>query len=301
VYPVSNQLPNGWDPVSYWLVLNVTSASNEIGVNKKVPVQFTFTQIDNEGNVSAYDSYYLPSFELAVTAVNGTCDESKVKVENGLATAYYTLTDLNGGSLTGSFEGISVAINFKFIKSSPEMTINVGNITFGSSAEINVILDSSVTGDLIVKVGDVTQTKHTSDSTTFIIPNLSVGNYTVEVNYTGNEIYDSVVSTAKFSVNKIPSDINISCGEIEVDKDVIFTFNVSDGATGIIEVYVNSQKETINVGEIYTIAEVSRGNYLVKAIYNGDNNYLESSDEFYFEVGKVIPSINVNVPDYLWK
>lgn len=297
VYPSSNLLPNGWDPASYWLVLNATSLNDELRINDKGPVQFAFTQIDNYGNVTAYDSYYLPSFDLELEAVNGTCDNDKVKVENGVATTYFTLTGINGGSLTGSFIGRSAGVNFKFIKSTPDMTINVNDTTFKSPVEVEIILDSGATGELIVKVGNITQTKHISDSTTFMISDLPVGNYTVEVNYTGNDIYESVVKTAKFAVNKLPSDINISCGEIELYEDVIFNFSVSDGATGIVEVYVNNQKETIHVGDIYTIKNITRGNYYIKAVYMGDNNYLESIDEFRFDVGKSAPSINVNVPD----
>ena len=297
VYPSSNLLPNGWDPVSYWLVLNATSLNDELRINDNAPVQFAFTQIDNYGNVTAYDSYYLPSFDLKLIAVNGTCDDNKVKVENGVATTYFTLTGINGGSLFGSFIGRSAGVNFKFIKSTPDMTINVNDTAFKSPAEIEIILDSGATGELIVKVGNITQTKHISDSTTFMISDLPVGNYTVEVNYTGNEVYESVVKTAQFSVNKLPSDINIFCGEIELYKDVVFTFSVSDGATGIIEVNVNNQTETINVGKSYTIKNIDRGNYHIKAIYKGDNNYLESSKEFTFEVGKYFPSINVDVPD----
>jgi len=297
VYSSSNQLPNGWDPASYWLVLNATSIYDEIELNTKVPVQFSFTQIDKEGNISSYDSNYLPSFDLDLNAVNGTCDDCKLKVENGIATTYVTFTDIHGGSLLYSFNGISETINFKIVKSDPVMTINVNDITFGSSAEIEVILDSDVTGDLIVKVGNITQTKHISDTKTFTISNLPVGNYTVEVNYTGDEYYNSIVKTASFTVNKLSSEINISCSEIKLGKDIIFNFNISDGATGYIDVYFNGQKETIDVGETFIISNITRGNYLVKAIYNGDNNYLESSNEFYFEVAKFIPSINVNVSD----
>ena len=298
VYASSNQLPNGWDPASYWLVLNATSLSEEIELNNKVPVQFTFTQIDNYGNITAYDSYYLPSFDLELTAVNGKCDDRKVKVENGLATTYFTLTSPSGGSIKGSINGITATVNFRFIKSTPDFTIKVNDTTFGSPAEIDVILDSSMTGDLIFKVGNVTQIKHISDSTTFMIPDLPVGNYTVEVNYTGNDIYYSAVKTANFTVNKCQSDINISCGKIELFNDVIFNFNISEGATGVVDVYVNDQqKETINVGDIYTIRNITRGNYYVRAVYKGDGNYLESSDVFKFEVGKSAPSINVNVSD----
>ena len=295
VYPSSNLLPNGWDPASYWLVLNATSLNDELRINDNAPVQFAFTQIDNYGNVTAYDSYYLPGFDLKLVAVNGTCDDNKLKVENGVATTYFTLTGINGGSLIGSFIAHSAGVDFKFIKSIPDMTINVNDTAFKSPAKIEIILDSGATGELIVKVGNITQTKHISDSTIFQISDLPVGNYTVEVNYTGNEIYESVVKTAQFAVNKLPSDINISCGEIELYNDVIFTFRVSDGATGIIDVIVNNQTESINVGESYTIKNIGRGNYHINAIYRGDNNYLESSDEFTFEVGKYSPSINVDV------
>ena len=40
------------------------------------------------------------------------------------------------------------------------MTINVNDTAFKESAEIEIILDSGATGMLIVKVGNITQTKH---------------------------------------------------------------------------------------------------------------------------------------------
>ena len=298
VYPVSFSLPNGWDPASYWLILNGTAISNDIELYDEIPVQFIFTQIDNEGNITSYDGGFMPSIDLTLKAVNGTCTDKKITMVNGMATTYFTLTEMSGGSLTASFNGIDSTIYFSFKKSTPTMIITANNITVGNTAEIGITLDTGVNGDVIIKVGNVTQTKHVYTSDTFTIPDLTAGNYTIEANYTGSDRYESVINTAKLSVNKLPSDINISLGNIELGKDLTMAFNVTNGATGTIEVYVNgNKKQTIDVGQTYTITAISRGDYIVNAVYSGDGKYLSSEDEIRFEVAKLTPTITVTVPD----
>ena len=299
VYPASFQLPNGWDPAKTWLVLNVTSLSNEIELNKEVPVQFMFTQIDNEGNVTGYDGVKMPSFDLTLTAVNGTCSDGKITVENGRALTYFTLTQISSSSLTGTFNGISTTINFQFKKSVPEINISAEDILVGDSADIVVNVESGATGSIILKVGNITQTKTVSNSkATFSIPNLPAGNYTIEANYTGNEVFESIIQTANLSVDKHNSTTTISHGNIEVNNDVVFTITVSNGATGTVDMYVNGvKKATVNVGQTYTIPNISRGDYVVRAVYSGDSYYLTSEDEFAFDVGKFIPTIMVTSPD----
>ena len=297
VFPKSNTLPDGWDPASYLLVLNGTAISNDIELNNKVLVQFIFTQIDNEGNVTTFDGGLMPSIELILNAVNGTCDDNKISMVNGMATTYFTLTEMSGGSLTASFNGIESTIYFQFKKSTPNMAIEINDINVGDDLNIEVNLDNGVTGEIIIKIGNITQTKSISTTQTFTVPNLSSGNYTIEVNYTGNERYHSVVKTAEFNVNKLPSQINILYGSVELGCDVVLTFNVTAVATGTIDLYVNGEKQTVNVGESYTIKNVSRGDYYVKAIYNGDDSYLASETEIKFEVDKFVPTITVNIPD----
>ena len=285
----------GWDPASYWLVLNASALSNDIELYDRIPVQFIFTQIDNEGNVTTFDGGFLPSIELTLNAVNGTCDNNKITMVNGMATTYFTLTEISGGSLTASFNGINSTIYFQFKKSTPVMTIDVNNISLGDDLNVEINLDSGVTGDIIIKIGNFTQRKSISTSQIFTVPDLGCGNYTIEVNYTGNERYESVVKTAEFCVNKLPSQINILYGSVELGSDVVLTFNVTDGTTGTIDVYVNGEKQTVNVGESYTIKNVSRGDYYIKAMYNGDDNYLTSETEIKLEVDKFAPSITANI------
>ncbi|AMD17239.1 hypothetical protein TL18_03895 [Methanobrevibacter sp. YE315] len=299
VYPKSNQLPNGWDPAKTWLILNVSSLSNEAELNKAVPVQFSFTQIDNEGNITNYDGVNLPSFDLDLTAVNGVCSDNKVTVENGMALVYYTLNSRDGGSLTGSFNGKSATINFTFAKSTPEMSIDAQDITVGSNARIVVNVNSGVTGQIRLKVGNVTQTKAISNSKAiFAISGLAAGNYTIEANYTGDDNYKSTLKTANMTVNKIDSTIEISAGDIVLNNDVTFTFTVPNDATGTIDVYVNDvKKATIDVNDNYVISKIKRGDYVIKAVYNGDAKYLPSEDEFSFEVGKLTPALTITVSD----
>ena len=178
------------------------------------------------------------------------------------------------------------------------MTIAANNIFVGDNAEIEVSFDSDATGDVILKVGNITKTESISDSkATFLIPDLPAGNYTIEANYTGNTKFESIIQTANVTVNKHNSTIKISHGDIELNKDVVFTFTITNGATGTVDVYVNGNKRTINAGQSYTISSISRGDYTVRAVYNGDSKYLASEDECAFEVGRLDPSITVTSPD----
>ena len=294
----SNTLPNGWYPVKYWLVLNATALDNAIEINKRVPVQFVFTQIDDEGNVTSYDGVNLPSFDLDLTAVNGTCSNNKITMENGMGTTYFTLSQMSSASLTGSFNGIDSTINFTFKKSTPELTIDANDINIGSAATIVVTVPSDATGTVKIKVGTVTKTATISKSkATFSIPNLAAGNYTVEATYNGNSKYEATTAYSNLTVNKLESTTKISIGTIALNKDVIVTITLPSDATGSVDVYVNGQKATISAGNTYTIKKVQRGDYVVKAVYNGDSKYLPSENETSFEVAKLTPTLNVNVPD----
>ena len=297
----SANLPGGWDPCQYWLVLNATSVSDTIEFNEMVPVHFSFTQIDNIGNTTGYDGYNLPSFDLELSAVNGTCSDSMITVKNGMATAYFTLKERSPSSLTGTFNGISTTLHFAFARSIPEMTIESSDITVGDDANITVNFQPDVTGEVILKVNNITEYGTISDSkVTFIIPNLKPGNHVVEVNYTGNDKFEEATNNFTIMVNKHNSTTQISVGTIELNKDVIFTISVSDNATGTVDVYVNGIKETINVGESYTIRNIEKDNYLVNAVYSGDDYYLASEDEYRFEIGKSIPTFSVNVSDIIY-
>ena len=102
---------------------------------------------------------------------------------------------------------------------------------------------------------------------------------------------------SNLTVNKLESTTKISIGTIALNKDVIVTITLPSDATGSVDVYVNGQKATISAGNTYTIKKVQRGDYVVKAVYNGDSKYLPSEDETSFEVAKLTPTLNVNVPD----
>jgi hypothetical protein len=301
LYVISSSVSSGWDPAKYWLVLNVTSLDNEIEIGKMVPVQFIFTQINNTGNVSGYDGFSLPSFDLVLNAINGTCSDSTLTVTNGMATTYFTLQQKSSASLSGSFNGITTTFYFEFKKSTPEMVIDVNDIYVGENATVTVDFDSNITGDVIVRIANATWCKTVSNSkATFTIPDLAAGIYVLELNYTGDELHNSVIKNVTLTVNKHISTTALSVGEMELGEDVIFTITISNGATGTVDVYVNGEKETIGVGESYTIKNIARGDYIIRSVYSGDDYYLGSEDEYVFEIGKLIPKISLYAADIVY-
>mgnify|MGYP002522455816 CR=1 FL=1 len=141
------------------------------------------------------------------------------------------------------------------------------------------------------------ETKPISGSkTTFKLNNLNAGQHTLNILYSGDDHYAYSTQEVKFNVNKYNSTTKISYGEMEVGKDVILNIGLTDGATGNVTLIINDVPETLTVtgsSLSYTIKSISRGNYDVTAIYNGDWKYNPSEDNVEFGVGKIDPTINV--------
>ena len=289
------------DPAQYWLVLTATSPSNVVQVGERVAVQLFFMQTDNYENLEEYDALYLPTFNLALTAVNGSVSNNRVTVKNGLASTYFTFTQESDAALVGTLSGVNITYPFYSSKLVPQMNVSASDITIGEDAIVIVDLGSDVTGNLTLNFANTSETVTiTNPNMIFNIPNLSLGNYTAEVKYSGDENYQTLSKSVDFNVNKLNSTINISAGDIVVNEDVVFTITVTEGATGNIDVYVNGKKETIAVGDSYTIQSIELGDYVVRAVYTGDSYYLSSEAVYEFSVAKQTPDMTVTVSDIVY-
>ena len=177
------------------------------------------------------------------------------------------------------------------------MLVNVDDINVGDSANVEVEFLEDVSGDLTVK--DETKAI-TGSKTTFKLSNLNAGEQVFDVIYSGDEHYEGLTQEVKFNVNKYNSTTKISYGEIAVGEDVVLNIALSDGATGNVTLIINDESKTLTVTDSkadYTIKSISRGNYDITAVYNGDWKYSSSSDNVKFGVGKVTPAINVEAAD----
>jgi hypothetical protein len=275
--------------INNWLVLNATGNINSLEVDHTAEIQFGFYL-----NGVKYNN--LRQINLNLTTVNGTVKNNVTSSESKVT---FTLTALGDGILTAGYHNIETTVIFKFIKSHPNVSLSTEDIMFGDNLTVKVTTPGDATGNLTVTVFNQTQTLTiTSKNTVFTFSNLKAGNYNVTAVYSGDDKYLNQTTKTNVNVAKYDSNTMINLSSVEVGQDLLITVKLNDDATGNVTLYINSQVETLNLTNSsanYTIKNIKRGDYLIKAVYNGDDKYLTSTDSKFIEVDNVNATMEIAV------
>ncbi|MEE1335460.1 Ig-like domain repeat protein [Methanobrevibacter sp.] len=291
---LENYQTKPFNGINNWLFLNVTADNTELEINQITNVNFAFYMINNN-QISKYAN--LRDIDLMLTTING----SSVNSTSSTSKITFKLTALGNGELTAKYNNIATHIHFKFIKSNPNISINYNNILVGDDLIIKISLPNDVTGNLTVKISNQTQVKLIdSNNIVFNFTNLKAGNYNIDLNYSGDDKYLSKEIINNVVVSKHQSFTNLTLSEINVDEDLILTITTNSDATGNISLYINNKLETLTLTDAkanYTIKNITRGDYRITTIYNGDEKYLKSSDYRFIEVDNINATLSSIIED----
>ena len=176
-------------------------------------------------------------------------------------------------------------------KITPAIDVNAEDVKVGEDVIINIELPDDATGSVEVVIGNITQNVNIKDGKASVtIANLSAGQYTAAIQYSGDNKYNGAKTDVLFNVNKHESKVDISADDIEIGKTAVVTINVTPGATGNVTVVVNGKSQVVELKDskaTLTIENLAAGDYKVEAIYNGDAKYLASSNNASFKVSKI--------------
>ena len=129
---------------------------------------------------------------------------------------------------------------------------------------------------------------------------MKANNYTLLVNYSGDKKYFAQEINYMVKVKKYKSTIALNISAIEVGEDINLTITTTMTSTGNITLLINNNEHTLilnNSSATYTMLKVPRGDYLIKAIYNGDDKYLESQVSKLIEVDNLNATMNISAED----
>lgn len=273
--------------INNWLVLNATSNTDSLEVDHVAQVQFAFYL-----NGVKYNNFRL--INLNLTTINGTV---KSNITSSDSKVTFTLTALGDGLMTAKYHNIETSVVFRFLKSAPNISVDVEDIMYGDDLTVKVTTPGDAGGNITIKVSNQTQTLSvTSATTVFTFSNLKADSYSIKTIYSGDEKYLNQTLTTPVTVAKYDSNTLISLSQIVVDKDLIISINVNPDAKGNVTLYINSQVETLTLTDAfanYTIKKISRGDYLIKAVYNGDDKYFSSQDSRFIEVDNVNATMEI--------
>ena len=271
--PNLNDIIVGVSTPENYAVLNLTASKEFISSNESSNVLARLLWNDGaDENVEL-----IPQREIALKALNANLTDSE-----GLLNPAFTSdfsSNVNGTYRITAYvdnEALSiyVVVNEESEVPKENMTLYVENveITEGEAANIVVYLAEYATGN--VSINGITS--QVSDATAILtIPDLTYGNYTFDVIYSGDLNYNGAVTTVNVTVNqKIRKNATINVknvvineGErakvvVDIDYDATGTITVKDKASTIIK-----GSATVILGNLAV------GNYTFDVVYSGDLNY----------------------------
>jgi uncharacterized protein YdeI (BOF family) len=278
--------------IDKYVTLNITSDIDALENNQKTNVKAVFYL--NDG--SKYSK--LPEINLDITTVNGVANQNIMGIDSNIV---YTLTGFTDGALTIAYNDFTTSKTFEFLKSNPTISLTAEDIMVGDNLIVTVSLPNDAEGNLTVNAGNISQSKVIeSQNAVFTFPNLKADTYTISASYAGDKKYQSKTATADVNVNKYESTTNLNIGAVNVGENVILTITTTDSSTGYVTLSINNNTQTLaltNSKANYTIENIKRGDYLITAVYNGDDNYLTSQDSKFIEVDNLNATMTIQTED----
>ena len=196
-------------------------------------------------------------------------------------------------TVTVAFDGnekyAAVSRNITVSVSKQDANINVSmpeNVTVGENSTVNVVLPDDATGNVTVMVdGEVVDTVAVTDGTADVtIPPMGAGNHTVEIDYLGDDKYNSASKTATITVNK--DSTNITAADVtatyKVNKYLVIKLTDSNGnplANSTVTVELSTAKNYTcdENGQIKVkVSSLVPKTYTAKITFKGDDKYAES-------------------------
>ena len=175
--------------------------------------------------------------------------------------------------------------NFTVSKNTIKLTLDVGgDVGVGDSKTITVKLNvSDATGNVIIKVNGISYLAPIEGNVaTLTLNNLAGGSYSVQAFYDANDKYLGNKSGEKsFNVKKLSSSVSVEDVSIAVGDIAEIVVSVTKGATGTVNVTVNGVSYNlglVNSQAVVYVKGLTKGEYDIKAVYNGDDRYYGSSN-----------------------
>ena len=163
----------------------------------------------------------------------------------------------------------------------PDINITIPDITSGESSVVDVDLPSDATGTVYVLVDgkEVSSATVTNGSAKVTVPELTAGNHTVEVKYSGDSKYASISKTSSVNVSKVDVPANSTSIKITLavgSKSPEFNITLPNDAKGYVVISINGIDyfaAVENGTAIVNVPSLAYGNYSVNVTYSGDNKY----------------------------
>ena len=256
----------------------------------------------------------LSDIDGSIVTVNVNGKVYPVDIENGFGKL--PLRELDAGDYTISavfagndkyLPGVSNAL-LTVSKADPALNVLISDVGYDGVFNINVALTGvdaiGLNGNVIVTVNNKDYSVNiVNGKGTAVGVKLAAGTYDFTAAWAGNDNYNAVGDSGKFSVAKVDSIIDVAVSDIKVGEDAVISVKLLSDATGSVTVTVNGKDYTetvVNGVANVKVADLKAGTYDVAVKYSGDNNYNAAVATSSFTVSKVDSTMDVTVNDIVF-
>ena len=212
-------------------------------------------------------------------AIDLTANVAKEVIFSGLSANEYTI--IVSYNETENYTGaVNDTVKVNVSKATPTITVSAANVTYPGDLIVTINTDAS--GKYNITVGSQTKTETlTAGANSVRVTGLKVGNYTISVEYGGNENYTSATdNSAEVSVLKNES-FEPTITATNTANETIITFTFPEDATGNVTVIVDGKtyNATVENGKAIITTPLISLDSIVDFEYSGDENYPAKSKE----------------------
>ena len=214
--------------------------------------------------------------------------------ENGIA--YYPVT-----SKAGTY---NITIKYKNYTKQDTLTvkpstinIDIKDILAGQSEIITVTLSNNATGNITFTLDNTPYNRTlTNASTVLEVPNLSLGLHNLTITYSGDENFINQTITQTFYIKNSISWITLQSTNTVYGEAITVKATVIAGATGNVTFQIANQTQTVtltgNTAEA-TFKNISAGDKIITAHYNGDSIYQGSDNSIKISVARANTTLEI--------
>ena len=212
--------------------------------------------------------------------------------------AVFNIPDLTAGNKTATirysgddkYEANETTVNFTVNKSDVAIQALSEDISIGDTETITINLPEDAKGSVTIEIDGKLYSANVIDGkAVFNIPDLTAGNKTATIRYSGDDKYEANETTVNFTVNKSDVLIHAVSEDIKVGDDETITVTFPYDATGraILGLGLDEYYADIIDGKaVFTIPKLASGVYEAVITYEGDDKYLANSTAVSFTVSK---------------
>ncbi len=261
-------------------------------LGRDVDIEYTIDPMVGEGNVSVWlndkfystEEIYLSSGYVTIKAENLTTNGTYiVKVQYGSVNSQVLNSDSNRTYIvkvqyigTKDYEDSNVAeVVLNITEEHVDIDVTIPENT--TTPVFNITVPTDATGLMFVDIDGKHYYAPVENGTASItVPGLEPGNYTANVTYSGDEVYDPVTKTVEFTVPANADENSITIPEGATITNPTFSIDLPSDATGYFEVDVDGKKyvgPVENGKASISVPGLAPGSHNVTVKYSGDSKY----------------------------